>query len=52
MNIIYFIHPLFHFLSDLQFKSELLKKIKLKQTKSNSYSKHFDNRAKTEHVGL
>ena len=47
---IIFAFTVIHFSSDLLFKSELSEEIR--RTKSNSYSKHFDNCEKTEHVGL
>jgi hypothetical protein len=51
MNII-FTFTIFHVSSHLKFKSELSEEIQLNEQKSNSYSKHFYNCAKIEHVSL
>jgi hypothetical protein len=51
MNII-FAFTVFHVSSDLQFQSELFEEIQLNEPKSNSYSKHFYNCAKIEHICL
>jgi hypothetical protein len=51
MSII-FAFTIFHFSSDLQFKFEIIWRNSFKRTKSYSYSKHFYNYAKIEHIGL